>query len=155
MAAARELVARDLAITAVTNDLRIAEVMSRAARVRVIALGGLVRPGSLTVTGEPGLGFAAGLYADIAFIGIHSLAMRRLSDTSVEIAQMKRALIAAARNVVVLADSSKFAHPAFCAVCGIEAIGALISDTNLAPEHQSALQTLNLRVTLVEPETTP
>jgi DeoR family transcriptional regulator of aga operon len=150
--AARELAARDIAITAVTNDLRIAETMSRSARARVIVLGGLVRPGSLTLTGEPGYGFAAGLHADIAFIGIHSLAQFRLSDTSVEVSQMKRGLIRAARQVVLLADSSKFAYPAFCEVCGIEAIGLLISDTHLAADHRLALQQRNVALTLVEPQ---
>jgi DeoR family transcriptional regulator of aga operon len=150
--AARELAARDIAITAVTNDLRIAETLGRSPRARVLVLGGLVRPGSPTLTGEPGYGFAAGLHADIAFIGIHSLAQFRLSDTSVEVSQMKRALIRAARRVVLLADSSKFAYPAFCEVCGIEAIGALISDTRLAAEHRLALEQRNVTVTLVEPE---
>lgn len=149
--AARELAARDIAITAVTNDLRIAETMSRSARARVIVLGGLVRLGSLTLTGEPGVSFAAGLHADIALIGIHSLAQLRLSDTSVEVAQMKRGLIKAARQVVVLADSSKFVYPAFCEVCGIEAIDLLISDSGLAAEHRLSLQRRNVELTLVEP----
>ena len=150
--AARVLAARDLAITAVTNDLQIAAVMNGAGRARVIVLGGVVRPGTPTLTGEPGLGFVAGLFADLALIGIHSLARLRLSDTSVEVAQMKRGLIRAARRAVLLADSTKFAHPAFCEVCGMDAVAALISDTGLAPEHAQAVRQSGVTLTLAAPD---
>ena len=42
-------------------------------QIRVLCLGGPVRPGSLTVLGEPGESFLSNLRVDVAFIGTHAM----------------------------------------------------------------------------------
>jgi DeoR/GlpR family transcriptional regulator of sugar metabolism len=147
--AARTLVERDLAITVVTNDLRIAIALSGSPRVQLMLAGGLVRPGSFTLTGAAAQSFVQGLRADIALIGIHSLAGARPSETSIEVALMKRNLIAAAGRVLLLADSSKFEHPAFCEVCPIRAISEVITDSDIRKADHAALVRAGVAVTKV------
>ncbi|MGQ0664065.1 MAG: DeoR/GlpR family DNA-binding transcription regulator [Pseudomonadota bacterium] len=144
--AAVRVVERDLGLTAVTNDLKIATLLAAAPRIRVIVLGGTVRPGSSTLIGEPGESFIEGLHADLALIGTHSLARQRLGDTSIEIAAIKRRMIAAARHVAVLADSSKFAQPAFCEICPAQAVHRLITDREIPKDDRRALEELGVTV---------
>jgi DeoR family transcriptional regulator of aga operon len=137
--AAKAAVARQLRLTACTNDIGTAAVLAESPALQLVVLGGTNRFGSLTLIGDPGLSFLEGIHADIAFVGIHSLHGGRLSDTSIELAAMKRRMIASAARVVVLADSSKFRHPAFCDVVPLTEIDALVTDGDLAAADRQAL----------------
>jgi DeoR family transcriptional regulator, aga operon transcriptional repressor len=138
--AARVAVESGLRLTACTNDIGTAQTLSTSAEMQVVVLGGTVRPDSMTLVGEPGLNFLERLHVDLALMGIHSLAGARLSETSIEVAAMKRRMIDCAARVIVLADSSKFALPAFCDVCGLDLIDAIISDGGLDEKSQSMVR---------------
>jgi DeoR family transcriptional regulator of aga operon len=147
--AAHALAERDLALTVVTNDLRIAVALSSLPKVELIMPGGQVRPGSFTLVGSSTRAAIQSLRADVAFIGVHSLANLRPSETSLEVASVKRSLIEAANRVILLLDSSKFEQSAFCEICPITRIQEVISDEGMDAEHRRGLEQLNIRVTLV------
>ena len=126
--AAKEVVNRKLRLTVCTNDVGTAAILSESPSLQLVVLGGTNRFGSLTLIGDPGLTFLERIHADVAFIGIHSLFGERLSETSIDLAAMKRRMIASATRAVVLADSSKFSHPAFCDVAPLTDIDTIITD---------------------------
>lgn len=134
--AARGLVARRIPFTAVTNDLAIATALAGSSDINLIVAGGTLRPRSMTLMGEPGVTFLAGLHADVALLGAHSLAAGALSETSTEVATIKRLIARGAERRIVLADHSKFASPAFCRVVGLEEIDVLITDAPLSGEEE-------------------
>jgi DeoR family transcriptional regulator of aga operon len=146
--AAQAVAARRIALTAVTNDLETGRVLAAAPEIRVVVPGGTVRPGSLTLVGEPGVTFLAGVHADVALIGVHAITGRTLSETALETAAMKRAMIAAARRVVVLADAGKFQPAAFCTICDVTAVQELITDGAADPAALAALRELGVKVTV-------
>lgn len=146
---AREVVTRGIALTAVTNDLRIAQLLAGHNQISTVVPGGSVRPGSQTLVGDPGNAFIKTIKTDIAFIGCHAVTGGALSETSLEVATVKRAMIAAARRVIVLADSSKFRHPAFATICSAAQIDELISDDGLSRESAQELRDLGVEVTVV------
>ena len=139
-----------LALTAVTNDLRIGLSLSKATQVQLIMLGGRVRRGSPTMVGEPARALLGELRADVAFIGTHAISEGVLSDTSMEIASMKRAMIAAARRVVLLADSTKFRPAAFFKICDVSLVHEVYTDAAVRPEHLAFLHERGVRTTVVE-----
>ncbi len=147
--AAQAAVERDIPLTAVTNDLGIGQVLATASQIRLVVLGGTLRPGSLTLTGEPGQDFLKGLRADVALLGIHAISDTALSDTSIELAAMKRAIIAAARRIVLLADGSKFQPAAFSRICDVTAVHELITDEGAQAGDVARLRDAGLAVTLV------
>ena len=146
--AARAVADRNLRLTACTNDIGTAQVLSTSTNLQVIVLGGTIRPESLTLVGDPGLGFLDRLHVDVAFIGIHSLADARLSETSIEVAAIKRRMIESAARVIVLADSSKFAHPAFCDVCGLDQIDIIITDAGISEGQQASIRDAGVELIL-------
>lgn len=152
--AARAIARQGTRITAVTNDLGIARLLASIDGIKLIVPGGTLRPDSLTLTGEPGLSLLASLKADIAFIGVHSLAGLEPSDTSLEVVAVKRALIGAAQRNVLLADSTKFESPAFCTICPIERFQQLVVDDQLAAADRAALEERGVAVTAVRAEGT-
>ncbi len=145
-----EAARRGIALTAVTNDLRIAGVFACREDCNLIVTGGTLRRGSYTLTGEPGHGFVEGLTADVAFIGTHALSGLWLSDTSLEAAEIKKRVAAAARRTVVLADSSKFEQAAFRRVCQLDSASMLFCDDGLRPEHRAAVLETGVSLILAE-----
>ena len=137
---ARILAQKDMPITACTNDLEIAYAFAPCSNANLIVLGGSLRPGTMTLVGEPLTGFLERLHLDITFLGIHSLAGGRLSETSIEVSVAKQRMIRSAARVVVLADSSKFEHPAFFEVAGLDAVETVVTDASISDEHQTMLR---------------
>lgn len=131
LAVARAVAARRLALTAVTNSLAVAQVLAEVPEVRLVVPGGTVMPRTLALVGEPGETFLRGLHADVALLGTHAVTGTTLTETSLEVAAMKRAMIAAARRVIVLADGSKFGSPAFCTICEATEIGEIVTDDGI------------------------
>lgn len=147
--AARAVVARGIHFTAITNDLAIAQEFAAAASIKTIVPGGTLRPGSVTLTGEPTLDLLRRLRVDMALIGIHSMAGLKVSETSLEVAAVKRAMVEAARRVLLLADSSKFESPAFCEVGPLDLFDDLITDTGISAELCVALDERGVQVAAV------
>lgn len=147
--AAQAVMARAIPLTAVTNDLGIAQVLAQSETIRVLVSGGAVRYGSLSLTGDPGHDFLAGLHVDTLLLGTHTISGRVITDTSVEIAAMKRAMIRAARRVVLLADSTKFRAPAFCTICDLGEIDVLVTDDRADPGDLDAARAEGVTVSLV------
>jgi DeoR family transcriptional regulator, aga operon transcriptional repressor len=152
--AAQAVIERGIALTAVTNDLGIGQALSASPKIRVVVLGGTIRPSSLTLTGEPGQDFLMNLNADVAFLGTHAISGEMLTETSLETAAMKRAMISAARRIILLADASKFQPAAFCRICDLRAVHEVITDDRADQSEVSRLRDLGLAVTIarVKPE---
>jgi DeoR family transcriptional regulator of aga operon len=150
MEAARAVARRNLPLTAVTNDLASGQVLAGSDRIRVVMLGGTIRPGSLTVMGEPVQNFLKTLNANVALIGIHAVSGGYLSETTLEIASMKRAMITAAQRVILLADATKLSHSAFCRVCEVTAVNVLITDSRADPADLNQFRDAGVEVHVVE-----
>lgn len=146
--AARQVVERGFALTAVTNDLRIGELLANSPSIHLIVSGGSQRPGSHTLIGEPGSSFLQNLHVDVALMGIHAVNGSLCCDTSLEIAYAKRYMVAAAKRVIVLADASKFGKVAFFEAFDVDNKFEFITDRPLAPSVLDSLADKGAKVTI-------
>ena len=153
--AAKVVVARRMRLTCCTNDIGTASALAASKSIQLLVLGGTVRADSLTMIGDPGLTFLERLHVDLSFIGIHSCHGARLSETSIELAAMKRRMIASATRSLVLANSSKFLHPAFCDIAPVTAVSTVITDSGIADAHHRALTDAGVEVIVVDPTGMP
>ena len=112
-------------------------------------LGGSLRPGSLTMVGEPLTSFLDHLHVDLAFIGIHSFSGGRLSETSIDVSMTKKKMIESAARVVILIDSSKFEHPAFFEVGGLDDIDVVITDEGITSEARVMIEDSETELVIV------
>ncbi|MBB3771634.1 DeoR family transcriptional regulator of aga operon [Angulomicrobium tetraedrale] len=149
LAVARAVVTRHLPLTAVTNSLAIAQILAGAPNIHLVVPGGTVRQGSLTLVGRPGEDFLRSLHADIALLGTHAITGRTLTETSLEVATMKQAMIAAARRVIVLADSSKFTSPSFCTICDVSDVQEIVTDDGVDLAVLAELAGMNVAVRVI------
>ncbi len=150
-AAALALVGRNIALTVITNSLAVAQICGGVAAVRIIVVGGTLRPGSSTLWGDPGRSFLGSVSADLCLLGAHAISGLLVSESSIEVAEIKRALMRAARRTILMADSNKFQQRSFCTVCAVTEISEIITDDGIAPEPLSILRDAGVVVTLVRP----
>lgn len=147
--AARAAVRRQIPLTAVTNDLVIAQVLGKSPQIQVHMLGGLLRPGSTTIIGQTLVDQASALRADVLLMGAHAVTDHVISETSAELAAVKRALMKAANSTRLLVDSSKFRPRAFMQIAALDDVGELITDSGIAPAEEERLRALDLKLTVV------
>lgn len=138
--AARIVAASKIRITAVTNNIKIADLLATSEYVRLIVPGGSRRPGTYVLAGEPGDSFFRRLHADVAFIGAQSASDGMLNDSRIESASAKRILLGAARTRILLIDSWKFGGPNFCDVAALTEFEEIITDGALSEEQRRDLE---------------
>ena len=146
--AAYQVVEKGLKLTAVTNDLRIGELLAGNTSIHLLVSGGSLRPGSYTLIGEPGTSFLQGLHVDVALMGIHAINRSSCCDTSLEVAYAKRYMAAAAKQVIVLAHASKFGHVAFFDAFEVDDKYEIITDRPLAPALRRTLEEKGATITI-------
>jgi DeoR family transcriptional regulator of aga operon len=146
--AARAILERDVPITAITNDILIAQMLANSSAITVLTIGGRVRTGSMTLFGPPGEEFLSGVKADMALIGAHAITLDGPSEVTIEITRIKQLMAGAARSVRVLADHTKLGDAAAFRICDIDSIDELITDRKADPAICDALRERRLTVTL-------
>lgn len=137
---ARGLVDAQIPLTAVTNDMTTAGIFGEASVIETFVTGGKLRAGSATLIGTPGNTFLTTIHVDIAFIGVHTISGSVFTETGLEVAEMKRRMIKAAKRVIVLADSSKFGPASFCEICRISEVHEVITDSGASLDQIEAIQ---------------
>jgi DeoR family transcriptional regulator, fructose operon transcriptional repressor len=137
-------------ITVVTNALNIAWELA-SSELSIVLTGGQLRRGILSQVGPLAEQTIAALHVDKLFLAANAVHLEQgVTTPSLTEAQTKRAMVARATQVVLVADHSKFGHVSFARICGIERLHAVISDEGLAPEVVRAIEELGVQVSLAE-----
>ena len=136
LAVARSLKARGgwSQLTVVTNGLRLASELAGHPGIIVLMLGGRVRWEALSVVGQLGDGLFSRINVQKAFLGAAGFTIDSgLADATDEEAQIKRAMVGPAREVIAIADHTKWERAAFATFCRTDQISIVVTDED-APE---------------------
>ncbi|HEX6867646.1 MAG TPA: DeoR/GlpR family DNA-binding transcription regulator [Candidatus Limnocylindrales bacterium] len=121
-------------LTVITNGLRLASELAGHPGISVLMLGGRVRWEALSVVGQLGDGLFSRINVQRAFLGAAGFTVASgLADATEEEAQIKEAMVTAAREVVAIVDHTKWEHAAFATFCPTDRIDIVISD-DAAPQ---------------------
>ena len=123
--------------------------MADVAATRLVVLGGTLRPRSSTLFGEATERFVSELHVDLALIGAHSITRDLITETSLEIARIKRAIVRAARRTYVLVDHTKFREPAFADVCRAREVAGLVTSRGADAKTLALWRDAGLEIQLV------
>ncbi|MCA0435177.1 MAG: DeoR/GlpR family DNA-binding transcription regulator [Actinobacteria bacterium] len=126
---------REGELNVLTNSLPVAAVIARRPDLSLFVLGGRVRSRTQATIGSWGLGPLRDVHIDVAFIGTNGLSLTAgLTTPDQAEAATKQAMMAAAAQVVVLADSSKVGAAHFAKFGSLADIDVLITDSGIDPE---------------------
>jgi DeoR family fructose operon transcriptional repressor len=130
-----ELLPTDRELTVVTNSLPIASLLAARPNLTVHLVGGRVRGRTLATVDQAALAYLRSVFVDVAFLGTNGFSVERgLTTPDPAEAAVKAALIAAARQSVLLADHTKFGTDHFAHVADLADIDVLVTDTELPDE---------------------
>jgi DeoR family fructose operon transcriptional repressor len=134
-------------LTVVTNSVPIAARVAAAPSLSLQLLGGRVRGLTQAAVGDQALRVLGTLRVDIAFIGANGISVRHgLSTPDSDEAAVKRAMVAAANYVVVVADSSKVGREDFVSFASISDVDALITDSEISAAARRELSDQGIEV---------
>ena len=109
--------------------------------------GGVVRPQSFELVGPLGGNILRDVTLDMALLGVDALDIQLGAAAHHEgEAAMNSLMVARARHVVIIADSSKLGGHAFARICPIDRINTLVTDSNATPATIRAYEEAGLRV---------
>lgn len=146
LALARRLVGRG-PLTVVTRGLEAALLLVRSDDIRVVVLGGEVRPLSHGVVGALSSLSLGRLAVDVAFLGADAVdAERGIGEPTLEEIHVKEVAASRASSVVVLADSSKLAPATLPAWLPLEPAWTLVSDGAVTSEQADLLRASGLHL---------
>jgi DeoR/GlpR family transcriptional regulator of sugar metabolism len=148
MALALELRERS-ELTVMTNSLLVAQAFAESAGVEVILTGGMLRGSILAMVGTAAEEALAGIHADRTFLSGNGLsAGKGLSTPNQMVASIDRAMAAASREVVVLADHTKFARNSVVQTVAAQEIQVLVTDPAAPDPELDGLRALGVDVRL-------
>jgi DeoR family fructose operon transcriptional repressor len=134
-------------MTVLVNDLHSACILQANPKIRLIVVGGVVAWNMGPLVGPVAIDTINKFTVDKCFIGVTGLAVDDgLTATDVFEAETKRAILAKARERVVLADSTKIGRSSFARICLLDEIDVLVTDSEPPQSFLKAAEGCGLRV---------
>lgn len=141
------LLPRDLRLTVVTHAVPVAARLAGSPSIELYLLPGRVRPTTQAAVGTETVAALADLRADVLFLGTNGLSLDYgLSTPDRDEAATKRAMVASARRVVVLADASKIGVESSLRFASLEEIDVLVTDSAISAADRLSLTRAGIEV---------
>jgi DeoR family transcriptional regulator of aga operon len=134
-------------LTVITNALNIGLELMDCPGVSLIMIGGLLRPVSCSFVGPQAEAMMNEFHADRLFLAADGFDLESGPSTpDVLEAQLNNVMIRSAREVTVVADSSKLGRRSVSKIGPLERIHRLITDNRAAPEFTRGLRKKGIEV---------
>jgi DeoR/GlpR family transcriptional regulator of sugar metabolism len=153
LSVAREIRRRAITLTVITPSVLVALELSDCDAIDVHLLGGLLRPGELSLIGPDTVEQLNQFNCDTAVLGVAGVDVAGgISDYHRDEAYVKKAAICAARRTVVAADHSKLGRSSLIKIAGLEEISVIVTDGRLIHPTLVEAQARGVSVIAVRPK---
>jgi DeoR family transcriptional regulator, fructose operon transcriptional repressor len=141
------LLPTDRQLLVITHAVPLAARLAGVPGISLQLLGGSVRGTTQAAVGPDTVQALSDLRADVAFVGTNALMPGHgLSTPNADEAAVKRALVRAGRQVVVLADSSKLSREHLIRFAPLSAVDVLVTDDGIDDDTLRALEADGIEV---------
>ena len=124
----------------ITNSLPVANHFSASSRLEVVVSGGVIYPKLGVLVGPLAVEAFTKLRADVAILSCGGVTEEGISNSHGLLIEIQRAMINAARRVILCVDSSKFGRQSISRLCGLEDIDTIITNILPSADMQAALE---------------
>jgi DeoR family fructose operon transcriptional repressor len=137
----------DRELTVVVNSPVLAAALGTRLNLNVLMIGGRIRGKTLATVDDWALRPLADLYVDVAFMGTNGCSVQRgLTTPDPAEAAVKRAMIAAARRAVLLADHTKIGNDYLTRFGTLSDLDLIITDSALDDDLAEDIEAAGVRV---------
>jgi DeoR family transcriptional regulator of aga operon len=137
-------------LTVITNAVNIALELGAVAGVRVMLLGGLMRPTSYSLVGPEAERMLMRLSADRLFLGVDGFDIDvGVTTPDPQEASLNALMMNVSRETVAVFDASKFGQRSLSVIAPVERIDSVITDAATPEDYVHAVGGKGVRVVLV------
>jgi DeoR/GlpR family transcriptional regulator of sugar metabolism len=136
-------------LTAITSSLPIVQELGHRPWVHLLLLGGIYLPEYRVVVGPQAVENLRGLHADKMFLGTDGLTLDHgLTTANVLEAEVDRAMVRAAAEIIVVADSSKIGCAGLTTIIPLDKVHVLVTDPGAPEGFLEQMRRLGIQVIL-------
>ncbi len=136
-----DLLPLDAELTIITNSIPAAAALANRPGIDLYVLGGRVRGVTAAAVGDWAARALAGVVVDVAVVGTNGIsAARGLTTPDQAEADIKRAMVKAARRVIVATDSSKAGDDHLHRFAELSDVDLVVTDADLSDEVAEELR---------------
>jgi len=133
-------------LTVITNSLPVLNILA-GCECTVVCLGGMLRPNELSFIGHITEQALAEVRADKVFIGTRAISLEHgLTHEYLPETLTDRAIMRAGREVVVVADHTKFGRAATVLLASIEQVQTIVTDATTQAEFLQNIQARGIQI---------
>ncbi|GJM30786.1 MAG: DeoR family transcriptional regulator [Cyclobacteriaceae bacterium] len=138
-------------VTVITSALNVAVHLAEYKNLNVIVPGGSLRHNSLSLIGILAEKGFRDYFCDKLFLGVDSFDIEHgISTPNLEEAHLNQIMIEISKEVIVVADSSKFKRRGFALIAPVTQINTLITDEGIPSDDRTRLEQLGIKVIIVK-----
>jgi len=146
---AQRLVHRSLQV--VTNSLPVATLFTSGANHDLVLIGGYVHQRTGVCLGPYANQMVRQLSVRRAFLSVAGISERGCFNSNLLLVETEQAMMRAADEVIVLADSTKFGHQSLALMCELTAVDALVVDAEISEDWRSKILAAGVRLLIASP----
>jgi len=136
----------------ITNGVNICLELMGNPEVEVIATGGLLNRVDLSFYGSAAEETASRFFADRAILGASGISpLNGITAPDQEKADLKKAMIGHARELIIVADHTKLDRVTLVPICAIDKVRRIVTDNQAPPEIVQRLREAGVDVILADP----
>lgn len=141
---ARLLVGRPLQI--VTNSLPVANLFASDNMTDLVLMGGYVYPRTGVSLGPFANQMLTTLNVRRTVLSVGGVNDRGFYNSNLLLVETERAMMQAAEEVIVLADSTKFGHQSLAHLCSLDEIDVLVVDNEISEDWRSKINAAGVKL---------
>jgi DeoR/GlpR family transcriptional regulator of sugar metabolism len=136
-------------LTVITPSLKVTAELGGKEGITVIMPGGIFNPVGYSLYGPQTDEFFTKINASKLFLAIHGADIERgLTEINIQVAHLKQIMLNSAREVILVADSSKFGRVEYAAVAPLERVNTIITDKDLDEKIVEEIRKLGINLIL-------
>jgi DeoR/GlpR family transcriptional regulator of sugar metabolism len=136
-------------LTVITNSLHVLRELGGDRQITLIATGGTVRQSTLSFFGSWAEEMLSRFHADRLFLAAAAIDLDLgLFNSNVYEVGIKQQMIRSAREVILLADHTKFGKRSTVKIADLDAVQCVVTDLQISPEIPMALREHRIDVRL-------
>jgi DeoR/GlpR family transcriptional regulator of sugar metabolism len=136
-------------LVVITNAINIALIIGANPACELMVTGGDFKAPTLSLTGEKAAAFFRNIYVDKLFLATGGISPSfELTYPGYSDLAVKKAMIDAAKEVYLLADSTKFGVASFASLGSIDCVDAVVTDSGIDDETRKQLDALGVKLVI-------
>jgi DeoR/GlpR family transcriptional regulator of sugar metabolism len=137
-------------LTIVTSSIHIMNLCLNHPNIKVLVPPGQLRPQEGSIVGSETVEFLHSIHVDLFFMGVGGIDSKAgITEYNMDDIAVKKALAVNAKQLIVLADASKFNKITFAKICDLDLVDCLVTNAALPTNLQEIFD--DLGTTVIKP----